>query len=480
MVKANLAELAQKLNAGEEVTNPGADNPEKAKAIADYHTEQRKEGEDFAIKDFQKLHKTIVSYYGKRDLARKILSIKPFYYDESKNWWMWCHEKFYWKLIDETDILNIVDHLALYNTVNSKEKNEIIEALKQESRKNKPEKIKNTWIQFDKVIYDIKTGDKLIASPRWFVTNPIPYQLHKDNFENTPTMDRIFEEWVGKDHIRTLYEIISYCMLPDYPINRIFCFIGSGLNGKSKFLELIKKFTGVDNCCSTELDMLLTSRFEVTRLHKKLVCMMGETNFGEIKNTSILKKLTGGDLIGFEYKGKNPFHEVNYAKIIISTNNLPTTNDKTIGFYRRWMIIDFPNQFSEKKDIILDIPEDEYNCLALKCCTILKGLLEQRAFTNEGSIEERTQKFEDRSNFFDKFWKEYIEEDPEGEVSKSDFERRFSQFCKNNRHRMPSPKDINEKMKEKGIEESRFYASWYENDKEIKKQVRGWTGIKWK
>ena len=94
---------------------------------------------------------------------------------------------------------------------------------------------------------------------------------------------------------------------------------------------------------------------------------MGETNFNEMSRTSKLKKLTGGDLIGFEYKNKNPFEAKNYAKILIATNSLPTTSDKTLGFYRRWMIIDFPNQFSEKKDILKDIPEEEYESLALKC-----------------------------------------------------------------------------------------------------------------
>ena len=78
---------------------------------------------------------------------------------------------------------------------------------------------------------------------------------------------------------------------------------------------------------------------------------MGETNFSELNKTSILKKLTGQDVIGFEYKNKNPFDGFNYAKILIATNNLPTTTDKTIGFYRRWFIIDFPNRFSEEKDI---------------------------------------------------------------------------------------------------------------------------------
>ncbi|MBY9021986.1 MAG: hypothetical protein KGD67_13100, partial [Candidatus Lokiarchaeota archaeon] len=169
-------------------------------------------------------------------------------------------------------------------------------------------------------------------------------------------------------------------------IHRLFCFIGEGLNGKSKFLKLLTNFVGEENVTSTELDTLLTSRFEITRLHKRLVCQMGETDFSEMKKTSILKKLSGGDLIGFEYKNKNPFEEHNYAKIIIATNNLPTTTDKTIGFYRRWLILDFPNQFSEKKNILEDIPEEEYQSLAVKCLGILKDLISKREFHNEGDI----------------------------------------------------------------------------------------------
>ena len=62
-----------------------------------------------------------------------------------------------------------------------------------------------------------------------------------------------------------------------------------------------------------------------------------------------------------------PFDDINYAKLIIATNNLPATTDKTMGFYRRWMIIDFQSIF-RSKDILKDIPEEEYSYLGLKCC----------------------------------------------------------------------------------------------------------------
>jgi len=424
------------------------------------------------------LARRLGNMFDKKELAKKILELQPCYYDKARNWWLWNRPQTKWERVDETDILNAIETQATINTVNSKEKNEMLEALKQESRKDAPAKIKPTWIQFKNTIYDIKTGEERRAMPCWFVTNPIPYELHEKRYIETPKIDQIFEEWVGKENVKKLYEIIAYCMLPDYPIHRIFCFIGSGMNGKSKYLELLRKFIGEDNCCSTELDTLLNSRFEVTRLHKKLVCQMGETNFGEISKTSMLKKLSGGDLIGFEYKGKDLFDEFNYAKLIIATNNLPATTDKTVGFYRRWMIIDFPNQFTEEKDILAEIPEEEYRCLAIKCSMILKDLIDQRKFTNEGTIEERMEQYESKSNFIESFLKEHTANDFNEYITCADFYKKFLAWSKENRHREMSETSVGLAVKKMGIEQEKKYFNWMYDGKGG--QARVWAGIKWK
>jgi len=418
------------------------------------------------------------NYFDKSELAKDIWNINPYFYDSSKLWWLWDLEEKRWEIVDEKDILNMVADNSLANTIQSKEKIEILESMQQYGRRKIPKPIKPTWIQFKELVVDIKTGKEFPATPEYFVTNPIPYSLNKERFVNTPIMNKIFEEWVGKENVQTLYEIIAYCLIPDYPLHRIFCFIGGGMNGKSCFLNLLRKFIGKDNCCSTELDSLINSRFEVTRLHKKLICLMGETNFNEINKTSILKKLSGGDLIGFEYKNKNPFEENNYSKIIIATNNLPTTTDKTIGFYRRWLIIDFPNQFSEQKDILKDIPEEEFEILAVKSLGILKDLLDKREFSNEGSIEERMKRYEDRSNPFDKFIKEYTEEDFNGFIWKFEFDKKLNDWCMENKFRQISEMAIGKKMKEKGIDQERRYSDWLIDGKN--KQLRCWMGLKWK
>ena len=186
----------------------------------------------------ENLNKKIGNMFDKKELAEHIIEVQPCLYDTSRSWWLWNWPETKWERVDETDILNAIDKQATVNTINSKEKGEMLEALKQVSRLNTPAPIGKYTIQFKNTLVNIKTGENQRATPLLFVTNPIPWDLDEDGFSETPVMDRIFEEWVGKDNIQTLYEILAYCLIPDYPIHRIFCFIGAGMNGKSCFLNL--------------------------------------------------------------------------------------------------------------------------------------------------------------------------------------------------------------------------------------------------
>ena len=412
------------------------------------------------------------SIFSKKAQSKKLNDLQPYFYDKSGMFWLWNKQKFRWELSDDVDILNMIADATNEDIIGTKNRAEILNSLKQQGRRNMPKEVKKTWIQFKNKIVDYETGEEFEATPEYFVTNPIPHELSE--FENTPTMDKIFTEWVGEDYVKTLYQILAYCLLPDYPLHRLFCFIGSGMNGKSKFLELMRRFIGEENVTSTELDTLIHSRFEITRLHKKLVCQMGETNFDELSKTSIIKKMTGQDTIGFEYKNKNPFDDYNYAKILIATNNLPTTTDKTLGFYRRWLIIDFPNQFSEARDILEDIPKEEYNALASKCVYLLKELLEKREFNKEGDIELKTKRYEAHSDFLQEFINSYTEAVYGSHITKADFQKKFDSWCIENGHRKVSPVTLGKKMKEKEYEWEKRTFDWSNG------QVAVWRDIRWK
>jgi P4 family phage/plasmid primase-like protien len=345
-----------------------------------------------------------------RDMAKEFVKKQPTYYDEGNKWWGWSDNKKCWQMIDETELFIRFDKTfpkKTFFSLDPRIKTIIKDSLKRVARENKPEKMKKTFIQFNDTILDLESMDEFEATPKYFITNPIPWTLGKD--DKTPVMDRIFEEWVGEDKVQLLHQIIAYCLLPDYPLSRIFCLVGEGSNGKSKFLRLLTNFIGDSNVVTTELDLLLSSNFEKAKLFKKLVCIMGETDTTSIKRTSVLKQLSGGDLIGFELKYKDLFDDYNYAKIVIASNQLPRTDDRSRGFYRRWMRVDFPYEFTEKKDILKEIPLKEYDALARKSVNVLRDLLDKMEFFDEGSIEDRERRYEESSNPFGIFLDKYCD-----------------------------------------------------------------------
>jgi len=382
--------------------------------------------EEDLIKEGKFLFETFNEFTNFLNIAKIFIKKQPVYYDKFKIWWLWnCVQK-KWEVVDETDLLNAIDNYTNNPNTNSKIKNEILESLKRIGRKNKPIEAKKTWIQFKDLIIDIENGEKFDATPEFFITNPLPWNIGKDI--STPNIDRILNEWVGKRYIKTLKQIMAYCFLPSMPIHRIFCLIGDGLNGKGTFLRLIEKLVGEDNKCASEIETLSSNRFETFKLYKKLVCIIGEIDKGVFRKTKTIKSLSGDDLIRFEKKGKDGFDSHNYAKPLVATNHLPETTDKAKGFYRRWTIIDFPNEFSEKKDILCEIPEIEYNNFCLQSIELLKELIANGEFENDGTIKDRENNYEKHSNRIDEFVNLYCDIGNEEFIVFSDFCEKYNEF----------------------------------------------------
>lgn len=392
----------------------------------------------------------IYSFSNYFDMADQFLKIQPLYYNEKKLWWAWNFNDKCWRLIDETDILNTinakVNGLKLFE---SKQKNEILTALQMRARLHAPKEAPDSWMQFKGTIYDYKTKQCFDATPEYFITNPIPWDLGET--EETPILDKWVKEWVGEKWQPTIYEILAFCCVPHYKINRIFCFNGEGRNGKSTLLHIARTFVGQKNCCSSSMDTILSRPFESAKLFKKLICEMGEINSGIFRKTELMKKLVGTDTIGFEFKGKDGFDGYNYAKILIATNKLPETTDKTTGFYSKWIIIDFANRFKENPNFLDALPQIEYNNLAKKCLRIVTELMEKGEFTNEGSPEEKALRYEEKSSPFNDFIKQEMilvqgKETPFFQIYKE-----YEAYCEQRTLRKPSKVEVSRILKAKGF-----------------------------
>lgn len=377
---------------------------------------------------------------------------QPFFYDKTNIFWVWDNNAKKYVQVDDVQIMLMLDDVLGFKgqTVSSRIKSNYLEAFKRVGRLHIPKDAPKRWIQFKNRAFSLRSGEIYEVTPDYFFTNPIPWEI--GDASQTPIIDRLIKEWVGEKYVKTAKQIIAYCCLNDYPIHLIFCLIGCGRNGKSKFLGLVNRFVGKDNICSTELDSLINSRFESYKLYKKLVCTMGETNFGIISKTSMLKKLTGQDLIGFEFKNKPPFDDHNYAKIIISSNSLPTSEDTSEGFYRRWMILDFPNTFPEGKDILQQVPEVEFEALARQVIQLLPELLENGKFDNQGTIEERRHKYIMSSNPLSHFIKIACVRELDAFMRYGELYTMYSQYLDKLKKRQIGYKEFNRVLANEGLE----------------------------
>lgn len=351
--------------------------------------------------------------------AKEFCIVQPTIYDSYGTWWIYEYSIKQFIEVDEIELLNMLRLSQQLGDRAVREKRYILDALKliareQETRTPTLPKHK---IQFMDQILDIKT--RIIEPieddngfPRYMTTNCIPHTIGEKN--HTPTMDKLFQQWVGSERVQTLYEVIAYCCYRDMPIQIITVLFGSqGRNGKSQFLKVVERFVGAKNRATTSLDRLTDRPFETYKLYRKLVAIMGETDFGRLSRSEIIKRLSGGDSIDYERKGKDGFTDYSYATLLIASNSLPSTADNTDAFYRRWMIIDFPNTFPEGKPIIDTIPEEEYRSLARKVTELLPQLLERGQFTGQGTIEERKERYIEASNPLELFIREHCEQGEE-------------------------------------------------------------------
>ena len=376
---------------------------------------------------------------------------QPFFYDRSKIFWLWNKEETRWELSDEIDFLNSIQRHLGIETIDAKNKTELIEGFKQIGRLHIPKPMKDYWVQFKDTIYDLKENTSFPATPEYFVTNPIPHNLGKN--EETPTIDKLFTDWVGEENKINLYENLAFCLIPDYFIQRIICNYGGGSNGKGTFGKILIKFIGQGNVTSTSLKKLMGGQFEIAKLYKKLVCIIAETNVTRLNETEFLKSLSSGtDLIGGEMKNKNPFDFFNYAKLIMSANSLPISPDKTIGFTRRWFFNDFTNTFKKEKEILDKIPEEEYENLSLRCFNIIKNYLwKNRGFTNDGSFEERAKGYEERSNPIPLFIEKNCLKERREFVSFGDFYDDLIFYLSENRFMELSRTEVSRILREEGL-----------------------------
>ena len=212
------------------------------------------------------------------------------------------------------------------------------------------------YLVFSNCSLDLDDRTTIEHSPKHLARNYIPHDYDAD--ATCPIFDKTLLEIFDNDKavIENFWEMLGAILYygTSYPLKKIFVFMGTGANGKSLLLDIIRYVVGADNYACSRLDEI-SGDFGASTFYEKMVNISPETELRAPANTALLKSITGGDPVLTNFKHQTPFTARHFTKFIIATNNWFAMTDSSDGIFDRLHIFPFNQRF------VVSPTQDELN-----------------------------------------------------------------------------------------------------------------------
>ncbi|MCI8604457.1 MAG: hypothetical protein HFE79_10000 [Ruminiclostridium sp.] len=209
-------------------------------------------------------------------------------------------------------------------------------------------------INFQNGILHLDTMELTPHSPDILSTIQIPCNWEtEEKALSCPIFDNYLKTLANADEevIRFLWQYIGVTIsnIAGFITKSALFLYGAGNTGKSQFLELLSRLVGKSNFASTDLKGLEEKFGTYCILHKRLAGSP-DMSFAKVAEMQIFKKLTGGDDLDFEQKGKDKINDKYRGALLFCGNEMPKFGgDKGDHVYSRMIIIKCTNAIPEEK-----------------------------------------------------------------------------------------------------------------------------------
>ncbi len=239
----------------------------------------------------------------------------------------------------------------------------------------------------------------------------LPYGYDPDAL--CPRFDLFMEEITVNRHelVMILMEFIGYAFANERCVYaKAMVLLGGGANGKSTFMNVMKKLAGRGAYSAVSLARFDNDQY-MAQLQGKLFNMTEETPTKAFADSSVFKNIvTGGD-ITVKVVYKEPYEVESRAKLIFACNELPWLNDTTVGMMRRLLIVPFDANFvgqKEDKDIELKL-ETELPGILNRVIQAYSRLNKNKRFTSGEITENEIDTYLEASDPVYRFQREYLD-----------------------------------------------------------------------
>ena len=222
-----------------------------------------------------------------------------------------------------------------------------------------------------------------------------------------------------KDLQDVLMEFAGYAFSSmEYKHHKCLILSGEGSNGKSTFINVLKRLAGDHSYSCLRLDELNNPQNRYDLLGK-LFNLAEETPKRGLQDSSLFKILTSGGAFTVKQLYKQPYTvNANQCKIIMNANDLPELNDFTSGLFRRLLIVPFDQKFIEGKNADPDIDKKLDLELPGIFNLVIEGykrLVAQSGFSESSSIKEVIEEYKQEQDTVSTWFAEHCEVTPDAE-----------------------------------------------------------------
>jgi len=217
-------------------------------------------------------------------------------------------------------------------------------------------------VTFDRApVWNFINGTLELDTGNFREHNPGDYCSVQSSYPYNPTAthnawNKFIADVTGDDPKTSelLQFIPAYALFHDCPHEKIFVLTGSGGNGKSRYLEILRQLFGEQNTSHLQPRALL-DKFQVIQLRESIINIAGEIRSDLRDVEERMKAIASGEPVSGCYKGEQFVTFIPRTKLVFATNNQLTSDDTSEGLARRLIIIDFKMQFVDNPD-----PNDAY------------------------------------------------------------------------------------------------------------------------
>ena len=292
-------------------------------------------------------------------------------------------------------------------------------------------------IAFRNGLYNVYDDTFTPFTPGYVITNKINWDYNPNAYWEVT--DEVLNNIACDDpEIRALLEeMIGYCLFRRNELGKAFILTGSGSNGKSTFLNMLKTMLGKRNLSVLDLKKL-GDRFSTVMLFGKLANIGDDISDEFVTDAAEFKKIVTGETIDAEQKGQPKFDFEPYVKLIFSANNIPRIGKgrDSSAILRRLVIVPFNAKFDDTnpnyKPFIGDTlkGQESMEYLILLGIQGLKRVLESRKFTTSQKVQDELDEYEETNNPILGFFKDCQNEDFSIENQPTnDVYKKYQEYC---------------------------------------------------